>query len=113
MDIVIFESRSEDRIRKWLESTADVNIILDKYDRRPIHFIAYYGFDGCLSLAIQLGANADVRTSLGDTPLILSCVRGHLKCVDILVQSGADKNFVNTHETLRLVQQLGLNIKVV
>jgi hypothetical protein len=99
MDTVIFQSSSEDRIQKWLESAADVNIIIDKYNWRPIHFIAYYGYDRCLSLAIELGANVNARTITDDTPLIYSCAWGHLKCVDILVQSGADKNYVSAHNT--------------
>lgn len=99
MDIVIFRSRSEDRIRKWLESAADVNISLDGYGWRPIHFIAYYGYDRCLSLAIELGANMNATTIYGDTPLIISCSSGHLKCVRVLVPLGADKNYVNTYNT--------------
>lgn len=95
----IFQSGSYDRIQLWLESTADVNIIIDGSFWRPIHFIANHGFDGLLVLLIQLGANVNARTILGDTPLIVACRAGSIKCVDILVQSGACKNSMNVYNT--------------
>ena len=40
-------------------------------------------------MLVQSLLDLDVRTSLGHTPLVLAALKGHVECVDVLINQGA------------------------
>ncbi|KAM9294386.1 ankyrin repeat and SOCS box protein 2 [Gastrophryne carolinensis] len=67
----------------------------------PMHEAAYYGSLECLKLLLKAYPLViDQRTLREETALILATVRGHLDCISVLLQSGAEPDIVNkTRET--------------
>lgn len=56
------------------------------------HFAAWDGKDEILAYLLEAGAQADVVGEDGYTPLFLAAAGGHLNCVKLLVEKGADVN---------------------
>jgi hypothetical protein len=56
------------------------------------HFAAWDGKDEILAYLLKAGAKEDVVGEDGYTPLFLAAAGGHLDCVKILVENGADVN---------------------
>lgn len=59
---------------------------------------AYFGFIEDLSKDIAGGADVNIVSSQGFTPLMLAANKGYLNCVDALIKHGADVNQVTFHE---------------
>ena len=62
----------------------------------PLHVAAWYGRDDLVPhlAQIMLSQNVfiDERDYLGDTPLLLACIRGHRAVVEQLLHAGANPN---------------------
>ncbi|XP_069806447.1 ankyrin repeat and SOCS box protein 2 isoform X1 [Dendropsophus ebraccatus] len=62
----------------------------------PLHEAAYYGSLHCLQLLVKAyPAAIDQRTLQEETALYLSTLKGHLGCIQFLLQSGAEPDIVN------------------
>ncbi|MCE2779949.1 MAG: ankyrin repeat domain-containing protein [Algoriphagus sp.] len=57
-----------------------------------VHFAAWDGKDEILSYLLEAGAKADIVGEDGYTPIFLAAAGGHLDCVKLLVENGADVN---------------------
>lgn len=45
---------------------------------------------------VKCGADLEKECSQGRTPLYLACEQGHLECVKVLLDAGADRSHVTT-----------------
>ncbi|KAJ7407256.1 hypothetical protein BTVI_63885 [Pitangus sulphuratus] len=74
--------------------------IRDKQGYNAVHYSAAYGHRLCLELAyhghhqalevlVQSLLDLDVRNNNGRTPLDLAAFKGHVECVDVLINQGA------------------------
>lgn len=52
-------------------------------------FQAYHGHHQALEVLVQSLLDLDVRNSHGHTPLDLAAFKGHVECVDVLINQGA------------------------
>lgn len=50
---------------------------------------AYHGHHQALEVLVQSLLDLDVRTVQGHTPLDLAAFKGHVECVDVLINQGA------------------------
>jgi len=50
---------------------------------------AYHGHHQALEVLVQSLLDLDVRTAQGHTPLDLAAFKGHVECVDVLINQGA------------------------
>ena len=83
----------DQRIKALVEAGADLDASFDDGEGyTAVHFAAWDGKDQILSYLLEAGAQADVVGEDGYTPLFLAAAGGHLKCVEILVEKGADVN---------------------
>ena len=83
----------DQRIKALVEAGADLDASFDDGEGyTAVHFAAWDGKDQILSYLLEAGAQADVVGEDGYTPLFLAAAGGHLKCVEILVEEGADVN---------------------
>ena len=62
------------------------------YSRQSIHEAAKQGALAVVERYLQEGANVDVRTKDGETPLMFAAFKGHLDVVQFLMDKGADLN---------------------
>jgi len=60
-----------------------------------LHLASRFGHAKTLKLLVDLGADLDTKSSVGDTPLMLAARYNHLRCVYILMSAGANVNEVN------------------
>ncbi|ESO86950.1 hypothetical protein LOTGIDRAFT_128209 [Lottia gigantea] len=60
--------------------------------RKLIHFAADYGQPEMIEFLVHKGADVNALDSHGITPLCAAVFEGHVKCVKILLEKGADKN---------------------
>ena len=83
----------DQRIKALVEAGADLDASFDDGEGyTAVHFAAWDGKDQILSYLLEAGAQADVVGEDGYTPLFLAAAGRHLKCVEILVEKGADVN---------------------
>lgn len=54
-----------------------------------IYSQAYHGHHQALEVLVQSLLDLDVRNSSGRTPLDLAAFKGHVECVDVLINQGA------------------------
>ncbi|KAJ8107153.1 hypothetical protein OPT61_g9064 [Boeremia exigua] len=54
-----------------------------------LHLASYFGLDQIVEQLVDEGADVNVRDSLGTTPLIYACARGHAHVTETLLQAGA------------------------
>jgi len=84
-----------DVVSNLIERGVDLNI--QGYDGyTALTFAALNGYP--VQLVVNLlnnGADPDLKTNYGDTPLILASIRGHTEIVDNLIKGGADLNAQN------------------
>ena len=76
-----------------LQHSADPLITFE--NNAMLHVISPRGHDKCLSLLLQnpnVLLLVDKAVNTGETPLFLACITGHVKCVIILVEHGANVN---------------------
>lgn len=50
----------------------------------------------CVRALIQCGGDVEREDSRGRTPLFLACEQGHVECVKLLLDAGADRSHVTT-----------------
>lgn len=54
-----------------------------------MYFQAYHGHHHAMEVLVQSLLDLDVRNSQGRTPLDLAAFKGHMECVDVLINQGA------------------------
>lgn len=54
-----------------------------------LHLASYFGLDYVVTQLLDEGANPNARDSLGTTPLIYACARGHAEIAELLLNAGA------------------------
>ena len=86
-------------VQKELDSGVDVHAI-DELGWAPIHKAAVYGYRGIVSLLLDAGADADVRTGEGATLMYLALTGNFAdpETVALLLAHGADVNAVGLLE---------------
>ena len=72
-----------------LQHGIDINVA-DSTGRTSLGLASRFGFDNIVLLLLQAGALVDVPDNV--TTLYFACGIGHLKCVVLLVEHGADVN---------------------
>jgi hypothetical protein len=83
----------DQRIADLVESGVDLDASFDNGEGyTAVHFAAWDGKDEILAYLLEAGASADLVGEDGYTPLFLAAAGGHLDCVEILVENGADVN---------------------
>lgn len=63
--------------------------ILSMFQDTVLIFQAYHGHHHALEVLVQSLLDLDVRNSQGCTPLDLAAFKGHVECVDVLINQGA------------------------
>lgn len=63
--------------------------ILSMFQDTVVIFQAYHGHHHALEVLVQSLLDLDVRNSQGCTPLDLAAFKGHVECVDVLINQGA------------------------
>merc|ERR1719193_790147 len=53
---------------------------------RPIHAVAFRGFESCLKTLIQALADVNALDECKNTPLHMAALRGHINCVRTLTR---------------------------
>jgi hypothetical protein len=84
-------------VDQWIADLVESGVDLDaSFDNgegyTAVHFAAWDGKDEILAYLLEAGAEADSVGEDGYTPLFLAAAGGHLDCVEILVENGADVN---------------------
>jgi hypothetical protein len=83
----------DQRIADLVEAGVDLDASFeDGEGYTAVHFAAWDGKDEILAFLLEAGAKADVVGEDGYTPLFLAAASGHLDCVELLVENGADVN---------------------
>jgi hypothetical protein len=78
-----------DKVIELLDKGVDINEV-GKSDFTPLHWAAYYGFDGMTKLLLERGAKPNVQAGRYGTPLILSAQYGFTEVARLLLERGAD-----------------------
>jgi ankyrin repeat protein len=76
-------------LEKFLEKDVDV-LLLDGYNKMPIHYAAWTWNLDAMQILLYRGAQLQVRTPLGETPLQMAAQRGVPDVVECLLRHGAD-----------------------
>lgn len=63
--------------------------ILSTFSNILLIFQAYHGHHHAMEVLVQSLLDLDVRNSQGCTPLDLAAFKGHVECVDVLINQGA------------------------
>ncbi|XP_026854845.2 ankyrin repeat and SOCS box protein 2 isoform X2 [Electrophorus electricus] len=76
---------------------ADCNILIpNQYGWLPLHEAAYYGQDQCIQILIRVQPGMiNKRTLKDETALLLAVSRENVRCVECLLESGADPDIAN------------------
>jgi ankyrin repeat protein len=86
-------AKLDQRIVDLVKSGVDLDASFDNGEGyTAVHFAAWDGKDEILAYLLEAGASADLVGEDGYTPLFLAAAGGHLDCVEILVENGADVN---------------------
>lgn len=76
-------------------------------------FQAYHGHHHAMEVLVQSLLDLDVRNSQGRTPLDLAAFKGHVECVDVLINQGASilvKDFTLKRTPIHAA---GLNLELI
>ncbi|KAH4216616.1 hypothetical protein HBI26_190290 [Parastagonospora nodorum] len=68
-----------------------------------LHFASYFGLNHIVAQLLNEGGDPNVRDSLGTTPLIYACARGHAQVAEILLEAGALAHFVDRRGSTALL----------
>lgn len=83
----------DQRIIDLVDAGVDLDASFDDGEGyTAVHFAAWDGKDEILSYLLEAGAKADIVGEDGHAPISLAAALGHLHCVEILVENGADVN---------------------
>ena len=83
----------DQRIVDLVEAGVDLDAsFVDGEGYTAVHFAAWDGKDEILSYLLEAGAKADIVGEDGHAPISLAAAFGHLHCVKLLVENGADVN---------------------
>lgn len=98
-DEINWESCTDDEIKKFiLENKIDVkNLDFENVNNATIHN-PFYG-ENVIRMLVKLGFDINTRNDLGYTLLLVACIAGNLKMIEVLIELGADikaKNKVNS-----------------
>lgn len=58
---------------------------------------AIFGDEDVIKKIIDKNINVNIQDDVGNTALILACMEGHIKVVELLIKANADKSIVNKH----------------
>lgn len=68
-----------------------------------LHFASYFGLDHIVGQLLNEGGDPNVCDSLGTTPLIYACARGHAQVTQILLEAGALAHFIDRRGSTALL----------
>jgi ankyrin repeat protein len=83
---------TDEILRLWRENGATLDVEhKDHNGWTPLHYAAQFGRgEACRALISTCRANIDSRTSGGGTPLMWAAYTNKLRCVEVLLELGAD-----------------------
>ena len=66
------------------------------------------GYDDILTVLVKAGADVNIPSLMGHTPLIYAVMRGNMECVKVLIAAKADLEArpINTHSTPLWIAQI-------
>jgi len=103
-DAVVTEQLTDasiETVRELIESGSDINEKYDEHDETMLHFAARTNWLRMVKFLIDNRADVDALDRYKGTPLGDAVLRGHMRIVQYLLESGADKGHVNgTGQTL-------------
>lgn len=77
-------------VSRIIYKTVWTNITMDIHNHVcGVFFKAYHGHHQALEVLVQSLLDLDVKTLQGYTPLYLAAFKGHVECVDVLINQGA------------------------
>nr|XP_043878043.1 myotrophin [Solea senegalensis] len=82
-----------DEVKAKLKTAEDVNRTLEG-GRKPLHFAADFGQTEVVTFLLSMGADINAPDKHNLTPLFCACYEGHLSCVKVLLEKGANKDYV-------------------
>ena len=77
-------------IEKCISNGKDLNKISDRKKNVTLLMMNFRGYDKCVNLLLQHGADPNIAEVDNMTPLLIACQKGHNVCVSALLQHGAD-----------------------
>ena len=83
---------SIDGLKFFLDSKRKPRVHFDEFDKAgfcPLHSAAATGANHSINFLIERGCSPDVRSTYGDTALMLACKETRLETIKLLVQLGA------------------------
>jgi ankyrin repeat protein len=83
-------------VQKFISEGGDPNVA-DIFGSgwTPLQWVSHCGYDTCLKILIDAGANLNVTDEFGRTPLHWAVGSQHSDCVQTLVGAGADPNIAD------------------
>jgi hypothetical protein len=84
------ESALSQLIATNFDETLTLDIEYSVEGKKAIHLACEKGFGAVLNELIRMHAQLETRDPLTRTPLLIAALHGHLDCVHILLESGAD-----------------------
>jgi ankyrin repeat protein len=68
-----------------------------------LHFASYFGLYHIVTQLLSEGGDPNIRDSLGTTPLIYACARGHAQVTEILLKQGAFAHLIDRRGSTALL----------
>merc|ERR1712098_114238 len=81
----IFAEKSNNEAQQKLDEN-----FVNEYGYSPLHYAALHGSQESCKVFLLKGANINLKSKLGITPIMLAFNRGHADVVKLLLQNGAD-----------------------
>lgn len=93
------KSNKIDSVKDLLRSCFDVKYKMPNFmGRTALHVAAEYGDTKIVALLLKEGADTNALDYSGCPPIFLALAKGHLECVSMLAESGANLNIITNYE---------------
>ncbi len=87
--------RKNKTINDLISAGANISVIINESNTKPIHLASKYGWDSTVSLLLDKGDDINVKDKYGNTPLMIASHSNKQKTGVLLIQKGADVSLFN------------------